>query len=124
MRYGMAREQVLGMEVVLADGTVLSHLNPYAKDNTGYDLKHLFIGSEGTLGVIARAVLRLHPLPSTRDAAFLGFADFDSVILVLSELGRALAGTLSFYEVLWREFYELNNGSRSDRKSTRLNSSH
>lgn len=113
MRYGMARDQVLGMEVVLADGTVLSHLNPYAKDNTGYDLKQLFIGSEGTLGVIARAVLRLHPRPSSTDTAFLAFADFDSVILVLSDLARALGGTLSSYEVLWREFYELNTGARS-----------
>ena len=113
MRYGMARDQVLGMEVVLADGTVLSHMNPYAKDNTGYDLKQLFIGAEGTLGVIARAVLRLHPRPSGVDTAFLGFAEFGSVVHVLSELGRALGDTLSSYEVLWREFYELNTGPQS-----------
>lgn len=113
MRYGMAREQVLGMEVVLADGTVLSHLNPYIKDNTGYDLKQLFVGSEGTLGVIARAVLRLHPRPSTVETAFIAFENFEAVVHLLSELDRKLAGTLSSYEVLWREFYELNSGPRS-----------
>src|SRR5690606_26170590 len=63
VRYGMMREQVLGLEVVLADGTVLSALNKMVKNNAGYDLKHWFIGSEGTLGIITRAVLRLHPLP-------------------------------------------------------------
>jgi FAD/FMN-containing dehydrogenase len=113
MRYGMARDQVLGLEAVLADGTVLSHLNPYSKDNTGYDLKQLFIGSEGTLGVITRAVLRLHPRPSSMDTAFLAFEDFDSVVLMLSTLGSGLGGTLSSYEVLWRDFYDLNPGEAS-----------
>ena len=59
IRYGMMREQVLGLEAVLADGTVVSSMNAVLKNNTGYDLKHLFIGSEGTLGIITRAVLRL-----------------------------------------------------------------
>src|SRR5690606_29664021 len=59
IRYGMMRDMVLGLEVVLADGTVVSALNPLLKNNTGYDLKQLFIGSEGTLGIITRLVLRL-----------------------------------------------------------------
>jgi FAD/FMN-containing dehydrogenase len=63
IRYGMAREQVLGLEAVLADGTIVSSLNRMLKNNAGYDLKQLFIGSEGTLGIITRAVLRLHPPP-------------------------------------------------------------
>ena len=63
LRYGMMRDQVLGLEVVLADGSVLSSLNKMLKNNTGYDLKHLFIGMEGTLGVVTRAVLRLWPRP-------------------------------------------------------------
>ncbi|MFC6463013.1 FAD-binding oxidoreductase [Paracoccus aerius] len=108
LRYGVARDQVRGLEVVLADGTVLSHLTPYAKDNTGYDLKHLFIGSEGTLGVITRAILRLHPAPVTANTALLSFTDFDAVTRTLSRLRRDLQGTLSSFEIMWREFFEFN----------------
>jgi len=61
IRYGMMRDQVLGIEAVLADGTVISSLNKMIKNNAGYDLKQLFIGSEGTLGIVTRAVLRLRP---------------------------------------------------------------
>ncbi|MGM2743226.1 FAD-binding oxidoreductase, partial [Bacillus cereus group sp. Bce013] len=61
IRYGMMRQQVLGLEAVLSDGTVVSSLNNMVKNNAGYDLKQLFIGSEGTLGVVTRAVLRLQP---------------------------------------------------------------
>ncbi len=111
MRYGSARAQVLGLEVVLADGTVLSHLTPYAKDNTGYDLKQLFIGSEGTLGVITRAVLRLVPQPSSVQTAFLGFDDFAGIPTLLQRLSRELAGTLSSFEILWGGFYDLNTGA-------------
>jgi FAD/FMN-containing dehydrogenase len=66
LRYGMTRENVLGLEAVLADGTVLGGVSAMPKNNTGYDLKQLFFGSEGTLGVITRAVLRLHPAPAER----------------------------------------------------------
>ncbi|HEV7252750.1 MAG TPA: FAD-binding oxidoreductase [Mesorhizobium sp.] len=108
MRYGAARAQALGLEAVLADGTVLEHLTPYAKDNTGYDLKQLFIGSEGTLGVITRAVLRLHPQPTSVQIAFLAFEAFEPIPRLLGALSRGLAGTLSSFEVIWREFYDLN----------------
>ena len=64
VRYGVMRNLVLGLEVVLADGTVLKYMNPVLKNNTGYDLKHLFIGSEGTLGIITRAILKLTPAPA------------------------------------------------------------
>ncbi|MFM8678105.1 MAG: FAD-binding oxidoreductase, partial [Alphaproteobacteria bacterium] len=67
LRYGMTRSSVLGLEVVLPDGTVVSRLGRMIKDNAGYDLKHLFVGSEGTLGIVTRAVLVLQPAPATRD---------------------------------------------------------
>ncbi|WP_082653297.1 FAD-binding oxidoreductase [Aureimonas sp. AU22] len=108
MRYGVARDQVLGLECVLADGTVLRHLSPYAKDNTGYDLKQLFIGSEGTLGIITRAVLKLHPAPVTVNTALLAFPDFDCVTRTLGRLRRGLHGTLSSFEIMWPAFFELN----------------
>src|SRR5690606_26747187 len=63
LRYGMMRDLVLGLEAVLPDGTIISSLNTMIKNNSGYDVKHLFIGSEGTLGVITRVVLRLYPKP-------------------------------------------------------------
>lgn len=108
LRYGVARDQVLGLECVLADGTVLSHLVPYTKDNTGYDLRHLFIGAEGTLGVITRAMLRLHPAPQTVNTALLAFDSFGAVVGALRTMRRALRGTLSSFEIMWREFYDFN----------------
>ena len=66
LRYGMAREQILGLEAVLADGRVLDLLRTLRKDNTGYDLKQLFIGAEGTLGVVTAAALKLYPKPEVR----------------------------------------------------------
>ena len=72
LRYGMARALVLGLEVVLADGRIWDGLRSLRKDNTGYDLKQLFIGAEGTLGVITAAVLRLVPRPRERQTAWLG----------------------------------------------------
>ncbi|MCB1708642.1 MAG: FAD-binding oxidoreductase, partial [Halioglobus sp.] len=79
IRYGMMRDMVLGLEVVLADGTIVSSLNHLIKNNAGYDLKQMFIGSEGTLGVITRLVLRLREQPVTRNMAFVGLDNFDHV---------------------------------------------
>src|SRR5690606_3182056 len=79
IRYGMMREQVLGMEVVLADGRVLSSMNRMIKNNTGYDLKQLFIGSEGTLGVITRLVLRLRERPVSSNTALVCADSFDRI---------------------------------------------
>ena len=107
IRYGMAREMVLGLETVLADGTVISSMNRLIKNNAGYDLKQLFIGSEGTLGVITRAVLRLKPLPTSQDTAFAGVAAFAQLPELLRHIERGLAGSLSAFEVMWREFYDL-----------------
>ena len=107
IRYGMMRSMVLGLEAVLADGTVVSSLNRMIKNNAGYDLKHLFIGSEGTLAVITRLVLRLSERPRSQDVAFVALDSFDAVTAFLKHMDAALGGTLSAFEVMWREFYEL-----------------
>jgi FAD/FMN-containing dehydrogenase len=107
IRYGMVRSQVLGIEAVLADGTVISSLNTVLKNNTGYDLKQLFIGSEGTLGIVTRAVLRLWPLPGSRQTALIGMPDFQLLGRFLHHMDAALGGTLSAFEVLWNDFYSL-----------------
>jgi FAD/FMN-containing dehydrogenase len=105
IRYGMARALVLGLEVVLADGTVITALDKAMKNNTGYDLKQLFIGAEGTLGVITRAVLRLHPLPRSRTTAFLSTTGFDAGLRLLRRLQSELGG-VSAFEVMWPDFYD------------------
>lgn len=104
-RFGMMREQVLGLEVVLADGTVLDLMQGVIKNNTGYDLRQLFIGSEGTLGIVSRAVLRLRPALPLRQTAFVSVDDFDQVSELLRRVERGLGGGLSAFEVMWPEFY-------------------
>ncbi len=105
IRYGMMRENVLGMEVVLADGTVLDSMNAVVKNNTGYDLKHLFCGSEGTLGIITRAVLRLRPAPISRATALVAIPTFDAMATLLTTLESRLGGSLSAFEAMWNSFY-------------------
>lgn len=107
LRFGMMREQVLGLEAVLADGTVLSTLNRLLKNNAGYDLRQLFVGSEGTLGVVTRAVLRLREAPQSQNLALLAVPDFDSLVQLLKSVDRGLGGALSAFEVMWPGFYEL-----------------
>ena len=105
IRYGMMREQVLGIEAVLADGTVVSSMNRLLKNNAGYDLKQLFIGTEGTLGIVTRAVLRLRPALRSRNTAFVAVDDYANVPLLLKHLGSSLGGSLTAFEVLWEDFY-------------------
>lgn len=107
IRYGMARDLVLGLEAVLADGTVMTSMNHLIKNNAGYDLKQLFIGSEGTLGVVTRAVLRLRPKPMSQDTAFVAVEEFGQLSKFLRHMERALGGTLSAFEVMWEDFYKL-----------------
>jgi FAD/FMN-containing dehydrogenase len=107
IRYGMMRDMVLGLEAVLADGTVMSSMNHLIKNNAGYDLKQLFLGSEGTLGVVTRAVLRLRPKPMSQDTAFVAVEDFAQLPKFLRHMERALGGTLSAFEVMWADFYKL-----------------
>jgi FAD/FMN-containing dehydrogenase len=91
LAYGNARDLVLGLEVVLADGRILSDMSKLRKNNTGYDLKNLFIGSEGTLGIITAAVLKLYPRPRAIETAFLGLAS-PRAALALLDLARDMAG--------------------------------
>jgi len=107
IRYGMTRDMVLGLEAVLADGTVVSSLNHLIKNNAGYDLKHLFIGSEGTLGIITRLVLRLREKPRSQDVAVVAAPSFEAVATLLKHMDRALGGSLSAFEVMWQSFYRL-----------------
>jgi len=105
LRFGMTRNLVLGLEAVLADGTVISSMNKMLKNNAAYDLKQLFIGSEGTLGIVTRAVLRLYPKAQSRCSALLAVSEFPQVITLLHKLTRDFAGSLSAFEVMWHGYY-------------------
>jgi len=106
IRYGSAREQALGLEFVLADGKVVSGLSGLVKNNTGYDLKQLLIGSEGTLGIITRAVLRLQPRPYGQFTALCAVAGFDEVLGLLAACRRKLGPSLTAFEVMWPDFWD------------------
>lgn len=105
LRYGMMRELVLGLEAVLADGTVVSSMNRMLKNNSGYDLRGLFIGSEGTLGVVTRAVLRLFDQPEARHTALCLVSGFDEAARMLRLTRSRLGATLSAYELMWPKFF-------------------
>ena len=107
IRYGMAREQVLGLEAVLADGTIVSSMNRMLKNNAGYDLKHLFIGSEGTLGIITRAVLRLHPPPGEITTVLCAVQRYEDVVSLLRRAQSGLGGILAF-EAMWQDYFAFN----------------
>jgi FAD/FMN-containing dehydrogenase len=111
IRFGMTREQVLGIEVVLADGTVVSSMNRLLKNNAGYDLKQIFIGSEGTLGVITRAVLRLRPKLGNTATAFVGVETFGDILALLRLLMSTTNGMLTSFEVMWSDFVDTVLGS-------------
>lgn len=104
VRYGMMRESVLGLEAVLADGTIISSMNRMLKNNAGYDLKQLFIGSEGTLGVVTRAVLRLRANPASYAASFVAVDSFDKLVRFLRHFDKALGGSLGAFEVMWGDY--------------------
>ena len=107
LRYGNARDLVLGLEVVLPDGRIWNGLKKLRKDNTGYDLKHLFMGAEGTLGIITAAVLKLFPRPRSRATAWLALPHAEAASRVLARL-RALCGdTVTSFEYVPRFALEL-----------------
>lgn len=106
VRYGMMRDHVLGVEAVLADGTVISSMNTLLKNNAAYDLKQLFIGSEGTLGIVTRAVLKLQPAPLSTSTALLALESFDAVQALFVHAGKRLGAMLTSFEVMWASFYE------------------
>ncbi|MDZ4690162.1 FAD-binding oxidoreductase [Terricaulis sp.] len=101
LRYGMMRELVLGIEAVLPDGRVLKGLKALRKDNTGYDLKQLFIGAEGTLGIVTAATLKLVPRPRARETVLLGVADARQALALLHRV-KAMTGAVSAFEVMNR----------------------
>jgi FAD/FMN-containing dehydrogenase len=102
LRYGMMRDLVLGLEVVLADGRVLSTLSPLRKDNTGYDIRSLFLGAEGTLGVITAATLKLFPKIRSAATAFVAVADVACAVKLLARLREASGDRVSSFELIPR----------------------
>ena len=102
LSYGLARSHALGLEVVLADGRVLKDLNKLKKDNTGYDLKNLFIGAEGTLGIITAAVLRLIPRPRSVETAYAGLASPEAALDLLGLASERTAGAVTSFELMAR----------------------
>ena len=107
IRYGMTRDMVLGVEAVLADGTIVSSMNQMIKNNAGYDLKQLFIGSEGSLGIVTRAVLRLREAPRERATLMVAVDKFEKLPNLLKHLDSELGGTLSAFELMWNNYYKL-----------------
>lgn len=106
IRYGMTRDLVLGLEVVLADGRVLNLMNKMIKNNCGYDLKQCFIGSEGTLGVITRAVLKIAPPPGPTTTLLCALPDYPSAVSLLRRI-QGSAGTPQAYELMWQDFFRM-----------------
>ena len=107
LRYGMTRDHVLGLTAVLADGTVLPAMNRLLKNNVGLDLKQLFIGAEGALGVVTEAVFRLHPRPAHTATAFAGLPDSAAMLALLARARAALGPMLTSFEVMWPSFYDI-----------------
>jgi FAD/FMN-containing dehydrogenase len=105
IRYGMMRDSVLGLEAVLADGTVVSSMNKFLKNNTGFDLKQLFIGTEGVLGLITRIVLRLRIKPQSHNVALVACNEFAQVVELLNKARETLGGSLSGFEVMWDNYF-------------------
>src|SRR5437763_8486744 len=102
LAYGVARELVLGLEVVLADGRVLNYLRKLKKDNTGYDLRHVFIGAEGTLGIITAAVLKLFPRPRAVETAFIGVPSPHAALVLLNLAAERAGGSVTSCELMPR----------------------
>src|ERR1700741_848186 len=100
LAYGVAREMALGVEVVLADGRVLNALSKLKKDNTGYDLRNLFIGSEGTLGIITAATLRLFPKPNAVETAYVGLKSPEQALKLLEISQNEAGSSLTSFELL------------------------
>lgn len=104
-RYGMTRQNVLGLEAVLADGTVISSMKKIIKDNSGYDLKQLFIGAEGTLGIVTKVIFRLQEKPLSRSSAIVGVDKYENVVALLKFMEKGLAGALTGFELMWQRTY-------------------
>jgi len=107
LRYGNARDLVLGLEVVLPDGRIWNGLRSLRKDNTGYDLKHLFIGAEGTLGIITAAVLKLMPRPRSEATACVAVHDPAAAVTLLAHLRESCGDAIGCFEIISRSCLDL-----------------
>jgi len=105
IRYGMTRENVLGLDVVLADGTVLEASNTLMKNNAGFDLKQLFIGSEGTLGLVTQAVFKLFPKPVDESTALVAASSVSDLVKLLTRVRREMGSKLLSFEGMWHDYY-------------------
>jgi FAD/FMN-containing dehydrogenase len=104
--YGIARDLVLGLEIVLADGRVMNLLSKLKKNNTGYDLRHIFVGAEGTLGIITAAVLKLFPRPRAMETAFVGVPSPAAAVKLLNLAQARVGGTVTSFELIVRDVVE------------------
>ncbi|WP_165008992.1 FAD-binding oxidoreductase [Neisseria yangbaofengii] len=109
LRYGAMRDLVLGLEIVLPNGELISHLQPLHKNTTGYDLRHLFIGSEGTLGVITAATLKLFARPQTTATAWIGLPGIDEAVTLLTKIQGHFAERLCSFELISRFALDLSS---------------
>ncbi len=107
LRYGMARDLVLGLEVVLADGRIWDGLRILRKDNRGYDLKQLFIGSEGTLGIITAVAFKLFPKPTQVETAWIGLRSVEDAMAFYAKVRRSSSDLLSAFELILRDGLEV-----------------
>ena len=106
LAYGVARDLVLGLEVVLADGRVLNLMSKLKKDNTGYDLRNIFVGAEGTLGVITAAVLKIFPRPRALETAFIGVPSPQAALKLLNLAQAQVGGTVTSFELIVRDMID------------------
>src|SRR5689334_2591927 len=104
--YGIARDLVMGIEVVLADGRIMNLLSKLKKNNTGYDLRHIFVGAEGTLGVITAAVVKLFPRPRAVETAFVGVPSPAAAVALLNQAQSRVSGTVTSFELIVRDVIE------------------
>ena len=121
LKYGNARDLCLGLEVVLADGSIINDIKTLKKDNTGYDLKNLFIGSEGSLGIITRAVLRVFPTPQNRIVAFFGVPNFKSALESYKEISNRFGQYLQAFELLSDEGLKFLEEMNMDQSAAQKN---
>ena len=123
IKYGMTRGLVLGLEAVLSNGEIISSMKKVIKDNSGYDLKQIFIGSEGTLGIVTKVILKLEEKPESRCTALVALNSYDNVVNLLKFVEKGLSGTLTGFELMWNDTYKTMRDS-SENFSPLLTSIH